>query len=156
MDDLKFYRYYGEKVYPILLLATLIFMNFIYFSDSNNDTSNFLTDSLYITLMITPLFFLFFSLFTLSQIVIFDFDSKVLVIKNRFTGKRCEIPFTSFTNTWAISTRNGGFFIYASTIEKKKVQLFYQLDNDYYKLLRESLEKETGRLFPLNLGKPIN
>ena len=34
--------------------------------------------------------------------------------------------------------------------------MFYQLDNDYYKLLRESLEKETGRLFPLNLGKPIN
>lgn len=156
MSNLTFYRFFGAKVYPLVVIISLIIMNYLYFSDSTNDTTNFLTDSVYISFMSTPICFLFLTLITYSQVVILEFDNKVLVIKNRYTGKRREIPFSSFTKTWAITARNGGFSIYASTIEERKVYLFYQLRADYYQLLRESLEKETGKPFPLNLGKPIN
>lgn len=156
MTNLTFNRFNSVKVLLLVSVTSLLGMNYVYFSDSTNVTPNFLTDTVYISYMSTPICLLFLAIFSYSQIVIFNFANKALVIKNRYSGKKREIPFISFTNTWAIAVRDGGFLIYASTIDKKKVFLFYQLKNDHYKLLRESLEKETSKPFPLNLGKPIN
>ena len=156
MTNLTFNRFINAKLFLLVAVTSLIGMNYVYFSDSTNVTPNFLTDTVYISYMSTPICLLIAAIFSYSQIVIFNFQNKALVIKNRYSGKKREIPFVSFTNTWAITANGGGLFIYASTIDKEKVLLFYQLKNDYYKLLRESLEKETSKPFPLNLGKPIN